>query len=185
MTIHIADRYLKAWKCSFPLWPREMQNESQSRKQYILSLKSADSGEYNPLVDFMKKCGSKDPTLSELLRYDFYKKNIKKTSLTKLIKAYLRQGCNVNETTNDHHPLQLAIKQGSEEISKMLIQSDANILNRDKSGFTPFEIAIANNYLNIAKIIYDHGYPYIPRHPPSPKLLNYYSLLYKFDRKYF
>lgn len=74
----IADRYLKAWKCSIPIWPKEIQNESQARKQYIITLKSADLGNYSLLIDFMKKYGSKNPTLCELLRYDFYKKNIKK-----------------------------------------------------------------------------------------------------------
>ena len=79
----------------------------------------------------------------------------------------------------------MAIEQGLEEIAKKLIQSGANIHYKDKSGFTPFEIAIAKNYLSLAKIIYDQGYPYIPRQPPSPKLLNYYSQLYEFDRRYF
>ena len=181
----IADRYLKSWKCSFPTWPREIQNESQIRTQYIRSLKSADSGDYSLLIDFIKNWGGKDPALNELFGNAFYKKNITKNKLVKFIKAYLRQGYNINEPINGHLPLQLAIKQGLEEISKMLIQSGANILNKDKSGFTSFEIAIAKNRLNIAKTIYDHGYPYIPRHPPSPKLLNYYAQIYEFDRQYF
>jgi Fic-DOC domain mobile mystery protein B len=178
----VADRYLKAWKCSFPIWPKDLQYESQTRKLYILALKSADAGDYVPLIDFMKKYGSKDPTLSDLLGSNFYKKNIKQSCLEKLIKAYLRQVHNINSRIDEHHPLQLAIKRGLEEIVKELIHSGADILNRDKSGFTPFELAIAKNFLSIAKIICDHGYPYIPRQPTPPKLLNYYSQLYAFDR---
>ena len=101
------------------------------------------------------------------------------------MKTYLKQGCNVNETSNGYHPLQLSIELGLEEIAQKLIQSGADILNKDKSGFTPFEVAIAKNYLSLAKIIYDHGYPYIPRQPISPKLLHYSSQLYEFDRRYF
>ena len=72
----LADRYLKAWKCSFPVWPSELENKSQTRKQYILSLKSADLGDYSLLIDFMRKYGGKDPSLSELLGYNFYRKSI-------------------------------------------------------------------------------------------------------------
>jgi len=55
----IADRYLKAWKCEFPIWPIDIQNNGQLRKQYISSLKSADAGDYTELIYFMKTCGAK------------------------------------------------------------------------------------------------------------------------------
>lgn len=182
----IADRYLKAWKCSFPNWPNEIQNDNQIRKQYICSLKSADLGDYRLLIDFMKKSGGKDPSFSELLGNTFYKKNIRKKKLINFLKAYLRQDYNVNETFNNgHHPLQLAIKYGLEEISKILINAGADIHFRDKSGFTSFEIAIVKKHLNIAKIIYDQGYPYKPNQRLAPKLMNYYNHIYEFDKKYF
>jgi Fic-DOC domain mobile mystery protein B len=181
----ISDRYLKAWKCPFPIWPPEIQNQNPLRNQYIASLQAADLGAYDLLIDFMKIHGGKDPSLNELLGNSFFKKHLQNNHLIKAVKAYLKHGYNVNETTNGHHPLQLSTKQGLVEIVKILINSGADILNRDKSGYTPFELAITHNQLNVAKILYDHGYPYTPRIPPTSKLLNYYSQLYEFDRQYF
>ena len=84
----IADRYLKAWKCSFPMWPKDLQNITKIRKQYILSLQAADLGDYSLLIQFMKNCGGQDPTLNTLLKDKFYKKNINKKTLIKLIQVY-------------------------------------------------------------------------------------------------
>ncbi|MFA5250493.1 MAG: mobile mystery protein B [Parachlamydiales bacterium] len=181
----VADRYLKGWKCSMPLWPNEIQKESQARKLYIKALRLADAGDYSLLMEFTKKYGGKDPSLGELLISPFYKAEIKKNNLAKLIKANLKHNPNVNETINDHHPLHLAIKQGFKEIVQMLIQTGADLHYKDKSGFTSFELAIVRNQLSIAKMICDHGYPYIPRKPLPPKLLNYYAYIYEFDRRYF
>lgn len=182
----VADRYLKTWMCPFPKWPVDIHRDSKIREQYIFSLKSADLGDYGQLVDFIKSCGGKDPSLSELLGHDFYRRNIKKSCLISLIKGYLKQGYNVNNIlNNDHHPLQLAIKQGMEEISKLFILAGADIHYRDKSGLTSFETAIIKKQFNIAKLLYDNGYPYTPRHPPSSRLINYYDHIYDFDNKYF
>lgn len=182
----ITDCYLKAWRCSYPVWPSEIQVDSQIRNQYISSLKSADLGDYNQLVDFTKTWGGKDPSLSEVLGDSFYKKNIKTNNLVNLLKAYLKQGYNVNEAIyRGFHPLQLAIKQGLEEILKILLHAGADIFYRDRSGFTSFEMAIIKNQLNIAKIICDHGYPYIPGRFTSPKLADYKNRLNEFDEKYF
>ncbi len=180
----VADRYLKAMKCVFPIWPQEIQSQSDVRKEYIFSLKKADIGDYSLLIDFIKKFGAKEPLLNELLEAKLFK-NLKRSVLKKIIFAYLRQGHQVNETSNGHLPLQLAIKNGLEDIAKMLIEANADILNKDKSGFTSFEMAIWKKQYNIAKYIYDYGYPYKPRHPPVAKLLNYYSHLDEFDRQYF
>lgn len=180
----VADRYLKAMKCAFPIWPQEIQSQSDVRKEYIFSLKKADIGDYSLLIDFIKKFGAKEPLLNELLSDKLFK-NLKRSVLKKLIIAYLKQGHSVNETSNGYLPLQLAIKNGLEDIAKMLIDKKADILNKDKSGFTSFEMAISKNYLKIAKIIYDNGYPYIPKQPLSGKLLNYYTQIYEFDRSFF
>lgn len=182
----VSDRYLKAWKCQFPIWPIELQNDGNLREQYISSLKSADKGDYDALIHFMKTCGAKEPNLSEILGHPFYRQHFKGNRLISLVKAYLNQGYDVNETVNNgHHPLQLAIKQGLEEIVKLLILSKADIHFRDKSGYNPFETAVIKNKLNIAKILCDHGYPHKPRQPVSGKLLSYYSTLYEFDKLFF
>lgn len=181
----IADRYLKSWKCPFPFWPKELHDDGQIRKEYISSLKSADAANYNPLRDFIKRWGGKDPPLSILLSDPFYKKNLKTFHLNKLIKAYLKHDYNINESANGNHPLQLAIKQSLDDIAILLIDSGADLFNRDKSGYTPFEMAISKNNLNLAKTIYDHGYPYTPKQTLSAKLLENYPHLYEFNKKYF
>ena len=183
----VADRYLKAWKCQFPIWPIEIQNNGKLRKQYLSSLKSIDTADdYTKLIHFMKKHGAKEPALSEILGYPFYRQYFKGKRLISIIKAYLNQGYDINETVNNgYHSLQLAIKQGLEEIVKLLILSKADIYFRDKSGYNPFETAIIKNQLNIAKILCDHGYSYKPRLPILGKLLPYYQVLYKFDKRFF
>lgn len=57
----IADRFLLALKCQHPVWPSHLNQEGIIRKDYIATLKSADKGDYDPLVNFMKKLGAIDP----------------------------------------------------------------------------------------------------------------------------
>jgi len=179
----VSDRYLKAWKCQFPIWPVELQNEENFRKQYISSLKSADAGNYDELINFMRKCGAKEPDLIEILENAFYKKRFQDKRLISLVTAYLRQGYNVN--MKKRYPLHIAIKQGLKEIVKLLILAKADIHFRDKSGYNSFEIAIVKNKLNIAKILCDHGYSYKPNQQISKKLLPYSRILHEFDEKFF
>lgn len=49
----VSDRYLKACKCPFPNWPVDLNKDEQSRKKYIAALKSADIGDYEPLIHYM------------------------------------------------------------------------------------------------------------------------------------
>lgn len=51
----VSDRYLKACKCPFPNWPVDLNKDGQSRKQYIAALKSADIGDYEPLIHYMMR----------------------------------------------------------------------------------------------------------------------------------
>jgi len=72
----IADRFLLAFKCQHPVWSSHLNQEGVVRKDYIKTLKSADKGDYAPLVDFMKKLGASDPTLNEVIRNHFYRTHI-------------------------------------------------------------------------------------------------------------
>lgn len=56
----IADRFLLAFHCNHPLWPIHLNQEGIVRKDYIQALKSADKGDYAPLVDFMIKLGARE-----------------------------------------------------------------------------------------------------------------------------
>ena len=93
----VTDRYLKSWKCSFPHWPTDLKNNRELKNRYVAVLKSADANDYKPLLEFMRGFGGKDPTLSEILGNNFYKKHFKGERLINLINAYLRLGYNVNE----------------------------------------------------------------------------------------
>lgn len=53
----IADRYLLAYKCSYPNWPH-LQNNNHARQNYIQSLKNADEGDYSALMKFMYTYGA-------------------------------------------------------------------------------------------------------------------------------
>ena len=55
----VADRYLIAHECSYPNWPY-LQNKSKSRDTYIQSLKEADQGNYEPLIEFMCDHGAQE-----------------------------------------------------------------------------------------------------------------------------
>ena len=123
----IADRFLLAWRCPYPMWPNYLNRESMVRQDYIQTLKSADKGNYAPLIDFIKKFGAREPKLSELLKNDFYRFNMNIDSKSAIVKALLRSGGNPNdETSSGHRSLQLAIKSGSKEIVKLLIAAGAD-----------------------------------------------------------
>jgi Fic-DOC domain mobile mystery protein B len=53
----VGDRYLVAIGGAHPNWPH-LQNSNKIRQAYIQSLKDADLGDYNALIEFMKKFGA-------------------------------------------------------------------------------------------------------------------------------
>ncbi len=55
----VSDRFLLAFRCPYPIWPNHLNQEGVVRKDYILTLKSADRGDYTALVEFMVKLGSR------------------------------------------------------------------------------------------------------------------------------
>lgn len=112
----IADRFLLAFRCPYPVWPSHLNQEGIVRKDYIKTLQSADGGDYAPLVDFMKKLGASDPNLSELITNSFYRKYMNGEKGLAIIKALLKSESNPNDKTlNRHEVLQLSIKAGLEE----------------------------------------------------------------------
>ncbi|MBN4066713.1 mobile mystery protein B [Simkania negevensis] len=122
----VADRYLKFWDLPFPRWPVDIGNDGQKRRWYIESLKEADRGDYEPLIEFMIDCGSYDPVLGVLLGNSFYRKHFKGQRLILLVKAYLRRGCDVNEEADDgHRPLDIALKHGLLDVSRLLLEYGA------------------------------------------------------------
>lgn len=120
----IADRFLLAFKCPYPTWPSHLNQEGMVRKDYILTLKSADKGDFTPLVDFMIKLGASDPILSELIRNKFYRTYMQGEKGLSMVNALLRRRDRVkDQITHDHRLLQLAAKAGLDEIVKILVAS--------------------------------------------------------------
>lgn len=179
----IADRYLVAYGCPYPNWPYNLQNNGQLRIAYIESLKAADKGDNGPLISLMRTLGAQDPSLSEFLGFSFYKNRLSSQQRLAMVKALLRSGCEINETKNNgNHPLQISIKMNYQKEAFLLIKHGANVKFRDRSGYDSFEMAINSGMFKIAKAIYDAGYPYVPRMPPSLKIK--YEMLYKFEMEY-
>jgi len=171
----IADRFLLALRCKHPRWPSHLNQEGIIRKDYITTLKTADRGDYTPLVDFMKRLGAKDPTLSELIKNSFYQNYIEGEKGIAIVKAFLRTGSNPNDqTSNGHKVLQLSVKAGLEEIVKFLVASGADVDSIDKSGLTPFQVAVMQENKILADFFLSKGAKQQP--PPGISYEKYYKM---------
>ena len=88
-------------------------------------------------------------------------------SVTKILDA----GANVNDTTwHGHRPLQLLIKAKLEsrkklELVKRLVTLGADIHSADKSGLTPYQVAISEKNKSISDLLRSKGAR--PMSPPG------------------
>jgi Fic-DOC domain mobile mystery protein B len=138
----IADRFLLACRCLHPIWPAQLNREGVARKDYIQTLKSADQGDYVPLIELMKKLGGSDPKLSDLLGNNSYRVFVQNNNGSGLVKAMLRNGENPNSRSeNEYYALHSAIKAGLDEIVKLLVDAGAEIEAKDRNGLTALQIA--------------------------------------------
>jgi|SaaInlLV_10m_DNA_2_1039722.scaffolds.fasta_scaffold00107_7 Fic-DOC domain mobile mystery protein B len=175
----IADRYLMAYKCPHSNWPY-LQNNGQLRQDYIQSLKEADKGNYNPLIQLMYAYGARDIPLSKLFAHQGLKKKLSKPGkMDCYVNAITRKEYefyDINETENNgHSALNIAIKRGYEKYAILLIKLGANLMLRDKSGCNAFETAINHEEFSIAKAIEKTGYKY----DAKSKKIPYYKM-YKY-----
>lgn len=173
----ISDRFLLAFRCQYPIWPSHLNQEGVVRKDYIKTLKSADKGDYSLLVDFMKKLGANDPTLSEVLKNSFYRTYINGEKGLAMVKALLRNGSKPNDqTSNGHGVLHISVKAGLENIVKLLVTVGADVDIKDKSGLTPFQLAVMQENKVLADFFLSKG----AKQQPSPGLgYEKYYKLYK------
>lgn len=88
----VADRFLIAWKCPYPSWPNQLNQSGLTRKDYIQTLKSADHGDYQPLIEFMKKLGARDPKINEFQEDTHYRAYITTVSRTFILNALIKYG---------------------------------------------------------------------------------------------
>ena len=115
----IADRFLLFFKCSYPMWPGLLHKEGSSRKDYIQTLKSANKGDYEPLISFMESLGAKDPNLEDVIKSKFYRKQLSKEGGIFMVKALLRRSRRLDEGQAIH----LAEKEGLRKVVELLKQS--------------------------------------------------------------
>lgn len=115
----IADRFLLALKCTHPVWPSYLNQDGLDRKTYIQALKCADSGDYEPLIIFMKTFGAQDPTIEKLIKNTFYRHYIHGEQGVSLLKALLRY----EDHILDKSTLLLAKKLGLEKMVTLLSDS--------------------------------------------------------------
>lgn len=173
----IADRFLLDFKCQHPVWPNHLNQEGLSRKDYIKTLKSADKGDYEPLIDLMKKLGASDPNLSELIKNSFYLTYINGEKGPALVKALLRRGGNPNDqTSKGYKALHLSVKADLKQIVKLLVDFGADIDAVDKSGLTPFQVAVMQENRALAEFFLSKG---AQQNPPPGVGYEKYDKLYR------
>jgi Fic-DOC domain mobile mystery protein B len=176
----VADRCLLCWKCQHPLWPDSLNFDGTARKQYIQALKDADRGDYEPLVSIMKEFGASDPSFNMLFQEGSYKPYLEGSKGIAKIRALLRRGADPNGgTENRHRSLQLLIRAQLEshtkfEILKLLIEKGAAIDTADKSGLTPFQVAVTIENREIALFLRSKGARALA--PPGIGYTKYYNL---------
>lgn len=74
------------------------------------------------------------------------------------MKSLLRTGANPNDQVQGgYKPLHLAVKAGFEEIVKLLVASGADVNAIDKSGLTPFQIAVMQENKALADFFLSKG----------------------------
>lgn len=83
--------------------------------------------------------------------------------LIEQVKEALRVGALVNDDArNGHRPLQLAIRNGHQEVARMLIEYGADIEYRDRSGQTPLQVAVNQGQFDIANLLIQKGAHFNP-----------------------
>ncbi|NGX39592.1 MAG: hypothetical protein KR126chlam1_00924 [Chlamydiae bacterium] len=144
----VADKCLLSWNCPHPIWPDDLHREGVVRKRYIQTLKSADKGNIEPLIELMKEFGAMDPDLSMLFEENSFKIHLENSKSLAKIRALIRKGKDPNQISGKgHHPLQLIIRSRLDnrrklELLKLLVEHGAKVDQMDKSGLTPLQAAI-------------------------------------------
>jgi Fic-DOC domain mobile mystery protein B len=170
-----SDRFLLAWRRPHPIWPSYLNHDSMERNNYIQTLKKADDGDYEPLIEFTKRHGASDPNLCELLNDKSYRKCMDRKRLYATIKASLRRGCDPNVVTSKgYRALHLAAKAGGEEIVGLLLDAGADIHAQDHDNLTAFQVAVLQENKAMADLLAARGAKKLI--PPGLGYAAYYKL---------
>jgi ankyrin repeat protein len=103
--------------------------------------------------------------------------------LVQSVTKILNTGANVNDTSwNGHRPLQLLIKAKLEsrkklELVKRLVSLGADIHSADKSGLTPYQVAISEKNKPISDLLRSKGAR--PMSPPGTGYAQHYDMYHE------
>lgn len=99
-------------------------------------------------------------------------------NLLEQVQAAIAAGADINDNSrNGHRPLQMALKEGYDDIARLLIEGGADVLYRDHSGLSPLQMAINYGQFENANLLIDKGAPFNPHNPHG----YVYSQLYQFQ----
>lgn len=176
----IADRCLLIWGCSYPKWPSSISCNGSIRKKYISGLQEADRGNYDSLVLLMKELGAADPGLETLFQTQKSRNFLKGAVGIAKLKSLLKQGGNPNAVTaNGHRVLQLMLKSVPDsatrlEFLKLCIDHGAAVDHIDKSGLTPYQVAVDIGDRECALYLRSQGAR--PIAPPGTGYVKHYAM---------
>lgn len=117
------------------------------------------------------------PTLGEVLI------KRKGNELVQAVTKILNAGANVNDASwNGHRPLQLLIKALLEprkklELVKLMVDLGADIHSADKSGLTPYQVAISEKNKSVSDFLRSKGAR--PMSPPGTGYAQHYDMYHK------
>ncbi len=177
--LFVLELYLRNYYCSFDL--PNLHIKSKSRDVSIKSLKAADMGDYQPLLELLYGLGLRDIPLSKLFAHDRFKRTFSKPKkVDSYVEAITRKEYkfyDINETENNgHSALNILIKYGSEENSIRLIELGADFRSRDRSGCNAFETAINYEKFKTSRVIERMGYRHNKKTSKIP-----YNKMYKYN----
>ena len=103
--------------------------------------------------------------------------------LVQAVTKILNAGANVNDISwNGHRPLQLLIKALLEprkklELVKRMVDLGADIHSADKSGLTPYQVAIAEKNKSVSDLLRSKGAR--PMSPPGTGYAQHYDMYHE------
>lgn len=94
------------------------------------------------------------------------------------VKEAIAYGSDVNDPSrNNHRPLNMALRDGYDQVARMLIEAGADVNYVDRSGLDPIHIAINHGRYQLANLLIRKGAKFSS---PIPDLTYNYSRYYEF-----
>ncbi len=173
----VSNLFLFSYRCALPIWPGALNRESTNRSEYLATLREADQGDFQPLIDYLRSLGAKNPSLGTFIGSKAYS-SFQGTRLMQLCTGLILSGENINDDSwNGHKPLQMLLRRNETEASLFFIEKGADIHSADRSGLTPFQAAVLMANKRIADLLILRGVRKIA--PPGAGYANYYNMYHQ------